>query len=256
MLSVACNEYDVIILVETWLYDEIDNSFLGLSNYNIYRTNRDESGKTRGGGILIAVKKCYSSLLLCSDRVIEHLFVNLKIGSYMYIVGGVYIKPGSAFSVYEEHCNSLAMLDCSWDRAIVCGDYNLPELQRETVINVNDAWAGSAGKVDALMGGYLMLNLEQINEFPNSRGTFLDLIFTNVQNVSVNISSDPLLCNSVHHEAYLVSFKTDICSNNINDRKKVLLFQRANYNLIKEFLASFDLFLLTNDDSQLPFSFD
>ena len=46
---------DVIIGTETWLTDQIQNSELLLDDFDIFRKDR----KTRGGGVLIAIKKTY-----------------------------------------------------------------------------------------------------------------------------------------------------------------------------------------------------
>jgi len=47
------------VLTETWLDSEIKSSELGLTNYKIYHCDRNakSSSKTRGGGVLIAIKK-------------------------------------------------------------------------------------------------------------------------------------------------------------------------------------------------------
>lgn len=50
--------YDFICLSETWLNTNVFDVELGFINYNIYRNDRNLSfGKTRGGGVLIAIKK-------------------------------------------------------------------------------------------------------------------------------------------------------------------------------------------------------
>ena len=54
------SEYDVIVLTETWLDDAISSTMLFDDNrFTVYRTDRSttNSTKTRGGGVLIAVKK-------------------------------------------------------------------------------------------------------------------------------------------------------------------------------------------------------
>ena len=58
--SKMTDEYkpEIIIGPETWLSPEIDNAELLLNDYNIYR--KDRTGK-RGGGVLVAVKKCIES---------------------------------------------------------------------------------------------------------------------------------------------------------------------------------------------------
>ena len=49
---------DIFVLTETWLNFSINSEELGLSEYKIYRTDRNKhtSSLSDGGGVLIAVK--------------------------------------------------------------------------------------------------------------------------------------------------------------------------------------------------------
>lgn len=51
-LSCMAEDYDVIILVETWLNDSIKDAELGFNNFNVFRMDRnsDNSVYLRGGG--------------------------------------------------------------------------------------------------------------------------------------------------------------------------------------------------------------
>nr|CAI5857267.1 unnamed protein product [Callosobruchus analis] len=57
--TVECCDYSVIVIVETWLNKDFFDGELGLKNYDIFRTDRDNTSSTkiRGGGVMIAVKK-------------------------------------------------------------------------------------------------------------------------------------------------------------------------------------------------------
>ncbi|KAH8284282.1 hypothetical protein KR054_006242, partial [Drosophila jambulina] len=53
-------DYDVIILVETWLnMDFFDSEFFDLNLYQVFRKDRDATKTqcSRGGGVLIAVRR-------------------------------------------------------------------------------------------------------------------------------------------------------------------------------------------------------
>ena len=49
----------IIVFTETWLKPHTESTELGLSNYNIYRYNRnfEATQTTRGGEVLVAIKK-------------------------------------------------------------------------------------------------------------------------------------------------------------------------------------------------------
>lgn len=57
--ALLCSGYDVIVIVETWLNDSVNNVELGLLPYNVFRLDRNMNtiSKSRGGGVLIADKK-------------------------------------------------------------------------------------------------------------------------------------------------------------------------------------------------------
>ena len=57
-------QYDIIVLTETWLVDEMRDSELNLTNYNIFRSDRCPLVASRGGGVLIAIKKDFNSELI------------------------------------------------------------------------------------------------------------------------------------------------------------------------------------------------
>ncbi|GBM20906.1 hypothetical protein AVEN_253710-1 [Araneus ventricosus] len=60
--SVASVEYDVIYVTETWLCEDIDSWYLFDDRYLVYRKDRGSSSNSsrRGGGVLVAIKKCLS----------------------------------------------------------------------------------------------------------------------------------------------------------------------------------------------------
>lgn len=55
--------YDVIVLIETWLTESINDAELGFDDFIVYRCDRDSitNTATRGGGVLVAVRKSFSS---------------------------------------------------------------------------------------------------------------------------------------------------------------------------------------------------
>ena len=56
-IAVSDCEYDVIILTETWLKDDINSVQLFNQSYCVYRKDRipEVTGRTREGGVVIAV---------------------------------------------------------------------------------------------------------------------------------------------------------------------------------------------------------
>lgn len=236
-------DYSVVILLETWLTDSFSNSEISVPGYNIFRTDRSgaTSQKMRGGGVLIAVSSNLKSVKvnLCND-VIEQTFVEVKVGKKSYIVGGVYIPPNSAIEKYEQH--SLSVLDAR-DRYpsssfLVFGDFNLPNARwilDEDGFSVEcheDYPARNLAEV------YTYMNMPQVIAIPNNRLVYLDLLFSNVPNLSVIPAVDFILPNSVHHIAY--AFDVPMNVNTLSFDEFYFDFKNANYMAINEYLASVD----------------
>ncbi|KAK2575278.1 hypothetical protein KPH14_007663 [Odynerus spinipes] len=125
--------HDVIILSETWLNDSITTSEIGLQGYVIYRCDKSAltSNFNRGGGVLIAVKRCLQSTIIrANNSHIEHLFVSIRHGTTVLVFATVYIPPVSPMSIYEDHVSSVVKIleehpDCKF---YLLGDYNLPHI--------------------------------------------------------------------------------------------------------------------------------
>ena len=79
-LNVNSSVYDVLIISESWLCQNISNEELNLNNYNIFRADRNSntSEKVCGGGVLIAVKKDFRASVILSGRFVESIYINFK----------------------------------------------------------------------------------------------------------------------------------------------------------------------------------
>jgi hypothetical protein len=102
--NVAVFDYVVICFTETWLCDSFYDSELGLTNYIIYRCDRNslKSNFSRGGGALIAIRSdIVSNLIYTPATNVEHLFVKLSLNNINYVVCLVYFPPNCLISAYE-----------------------------------------------------------------------------------------------------------------------------------------------------------
>lgn len=73
--SITTSSFDVIILAETNLSDDVNDAEISSGNYTIYRCDRSPltSSKSIKGGILVAIKdNIASSRLISSVNHIEH----------------------------------------------------------------------------------------------------------------------------------------------------------------------------------------
>ncbi|XP_055589580.1 uncharacterized protein LOC129741815 [Uranotaenia lowii] len=254
-LAVSDSEYDVIVLTETWLNDEITSVQLFGHQYNVYRRDRDpvSTGLRRGGGVLVAVSNRLTSSPLTDltgiDQSIEHLWVTIETGEQKMYIGVVYISPNDAVnpSIFDAHLNSAAAVaDCLRpnDRHILLGDYNQPLLNWLNT-SANFAYPDPATSAfstcsSALLDAMELLGNRQMNLVTNSRGRTLDLVFVNEldgDSCIVSTPMEPLIEVDHHHPPLLVTLTypgftpfestTDTCSLN---------FHKADFTQISEIL--------------------
>lgn len=95
----ACSDgcYDIIALAETWLDDRTLSSQACGSNYDVFRTDRNQLNSTKsiGGGVLIAIHRRLKAQLIeeiewsCTEQV----WVSIKLDEKMLYFCVVYIPP-------------------------------------------------------------------------------------------------------------------------------------------------------------------
>uniref|UniRef100_A0A8D8ZDD8 Uncharacterized protein n=1 Tax=Cacopsylla melanoneura TaxID=428564 RepID=A0A8D8ZDD8_9HEMI len=100
--NIQVSDYDIIMLTETWLNGNYNDAELGLDNYSIYRSDREliNQNLTRGGGVLIAVKKIFVSrqIIINNDKV-ETLFIKATVNNKSLILNCAYIPPASNYDL-------------------------------------------------------------------------------------------------------------------------------------------------------------
>ena len=237
--------YDIIILVETWLTKDHSIDESDIPDFDIYRTDRNilTSNKLKGGGVLIAVRKGFKSKQIQhSEQSVEHNFVSLTFGNVKYIAGAVYIPPNSPQEIYENHCSEVSAIMTSNPNhcLLLFGDYNLPDAVWVNECNGVGVVCPNSSPANIVCNTYSFLNCCQMLHIPNNRGVFLDLLFSNVNDLTVSTAVDLLLgCNN-HHIAYScavpVRFELDYCKVD----QWYYDFRNADYICLNNFLASCD----------------
>ncbi|XP_044767177.1 uncharacterized protein LOC123323041 [Coccinella septempunctata] len=181
-------------------------------------------------------------LVVNNTHVVEHLFVCINWCSKSYILGGTYIPPNSPDTIYESHARAVEELYYEHPDALflLCGDYNLP----------GGRWAderfvlcepGNVGECFSECCDFM--ELSQMNRLPNSRGIFLDLIFSSDNKVLVDYAGDTLLENSVHHFGYsIVIPRSDhFCVSDLTDSDSLTYdFKNCNYTELNNYFHSVD----------------
>ncbi|KAL0871522.1 hypothetical protein ABMA27_005236 [Loxostege sticticalis] len=219
-MNILSNNYDVIVLTETWLISEIDNNEFIDRRYVVYRCDRDRTATSKkdGGGVLIAVLRGLRPALFNASvsvdsmlpKHIEHIMVEIPSAKKhkKHIISAAYIPPRSPSDVYEKHFDLLLdyIVDSGVDNFYIIGDYNTPDITWEpSLCDNSDSHSSphlsSIGShcVRSILSSFLgTLNATQYNNISNVNGNILDLFISNVPS-TIRIAADPLLPADPHH---------------------------------------------------------
>ncbi|KAK2578449.1 hypothetical protein KPH14_012589 [Odynerus spinipes] len=248
--------YDIIILVETWLHSGILNAELGLEDFNVYRRDRYTNNITfkRGGGVLIAIRKHISSRQVSTqEQSVEQLFVKVYLEFKSIIVGAVYLPPGTDSNVYELHGSSVEEL-CSGNAGsdiVLIGDYNLSHTR---IFNSTDGLLAHipighcpvVKQADTIRNYFNFLGLHQLNLC--SRDNYLlDLIFSTLKNLRISNSIEPCISPDKYHPPLDISIPIMHNSNPFSSSLLRKDFNRADYASINEYLFSIDWDRMINE---------
>ena len=214
-LALSSSDYDVLAFTETWLNCDIQSSELS-SDYVFHRCDRNSltSSFTRGGGVLIGVKKhlrCRLIPLSNADSV-EQVAVCISLPKQSIYVCCVYIRPNSDPTVYSQHAScvqELCELADTADTVIALGDYNLPRLTWELDTDMNSYIPTNASSEQeiALTQSILACGLQQIQDVRNANERLLDLAFVSDSN-RIELFESPcgILKIDAHHKPFIIKF--------------------------------------------------
>lgn len=246
--AVEISVFDVIFLSETWLNDHFSHSEVKFNNYEIYRCDRDPvvSGRSRGGGVLIAVNSRLTSrgIPVASPlSSFDHVFVHLQVGNSSLLLGCVYIPPSSSLDTYVEHCSVVEGLVCRFpdSKIFIAGDYNLSDAvwsidEEDSTMIVNCHDLSPAVQV---CESFNSISLSQANSLPNDHGVFLDLLFTS-ESINTVPCSDPILSNSFHHNAFSFDISIPGSVEQLSPQMIIYDFAKCNLSELRKYLNSVD----------------
>ena len=94
-------------MLKLGLKNDIEDAELGLYSYHIFRKDKKLSKEvTRGGGVLVAVRKnlecCECKFNFDISEYLDQKFVCVYKRNNKYIIGGVYIPPDLDVGLYQE----------------------------------------------------------------------------------------------------------------------------------------------------------
>ena len=122
------NRIQILSLNETWLNSSVDNEEVAIPGFMLFRRDRPTDSH---GGVALYVRSELQPVLIpeLSDSTVESVFVKIKVGNSVLIIGSLYRPPNAKVAYFEalkyqfEKCSNLNL--CT----ILMGDFN---------ININD----------------------------------------------------------------------------------------------------------------------
>jgi len=230
---------DVIVLTETNLCCDINDSELGLANFDIYRRDRyNYFSPLSGGGVLIAVSKKLKSSLLLKDSECEQIFLKVISQNKSLILGVVYIPPSSENDIYQHHVSIVDDLKSKHDKCdlLLLGDYNLPKVEWSNCDSFSESLNANcfhqsnliAANVDTILTGFSFLDLKQYFPINVKKGYTLDLAFSNLDESQIknHITVDSLSKIEFHHDPVMFNV-------NLVDYYQYLPQDKENKNFYK-----------------------
>lgn len=193
-LSLAQCSVDLVLVTETWLYEDIGGGEVCTADYQLFRYDR--SGKSRGGGVMALVRRNYKVRQVTIDfknDCVDYILLELTIGHQNVIILLVYFVPRTNSSVYELFFSKLETLSSLYSHELlIVGDFNLPELYNDKKLTPSCSEYVNFSE---------FFGIKQVNNVKNSYANILDFVTTNIQqnNVTVNRSLEPFVCEDDHH---------------------------------------------------------
>lgn len=253
------NEYDMIAVSETWVNDSVYDNELIPENFLVYK-NRNREDHMQGGGVLVAVKKTYTSVmvdLVCSSTDIDAVAVKINTSDFNYIyVINIYIAPSCSVFKREEFFSYIESLEYLYqNKFIIVGDFNVTHLNDYYIHGYRDQF------VNVVLSLIDFFDCKQLNRIQNKNGRILDVVITKYE-CKVYTSAYSFVVIDPHHPPLTVEIEL------INPKQKYLIdnTNSSNYNFKKaDFPAMYHLFqnvcwndlkLYTNIDLAVKWFYD
>jgi hypothetical protein len=252
--QILCNEYDIIVLTETWLHAGILDGEFGDDRYDVFRCDRDleSSGKKTGGGVMIMVHRNLGAVLYTaanSPKPTEMITITIPARTLaartdLYL-SAVYIPPSPERVMYNvenilRSCKTV-INSSQKNSLIIIGDFNFPGISW----NNNRPVHNNIGSVDVQNAGLLLTNelsylgLMQYNMYENYAGNILDLAFSSLP-LEVNTCISGLVNIDRAHPVLLVKVLDLTVSPLVETSSEQRDFKNCNYDAINNKFHSID----------------
>ena len=221
---------DIILVTETWLDSNFENSFLCLDNFIIHRKDRAE-GSDPHGGVMVCIRSDIHANIIEIDTYKEICFVNLIIKDFRIKVGVVYRPPSTNASDSSDLSRIMRdqLQDCS--SFVVFGDFNFPGINWEYMTSSTSMERHFLEICDEI--GVFQI----IREPTTQHFSVLDLCLCSSREIVTDVCIGECFSTSDHS---IITCKIKIPRARENKKLEVHQFKNADWEMVRMNLALID----------------
>ena len=223
-LYIKEEDLDIIGITETWLTEEILTSEICPEGYTLYRKDRKDLVKTRGGGVALFVKNDIN--ITEREDINEQLFPEslwceiLSKGDKTLL--GVCYRPPDSLTVNNEALYSI-INKVGRENVVIMGDFNFPEISWSS----NNNTLHEHPFITCLNDNFL----EQLVEKPTRGENILDLVLCSDVSFVQNLTVGEPFFTSDHQ---IIQYDLMVSKESTNDDKVAYNYFKADYNKMRD----------------------
>ena len=202
---------DCMSVCETWLDSSILDNEISISDYILFRNDRNRNG----GGVVLYIHKDYKPTALDIDTQTESLYVNIKCKSNKFIIGSIYRPPSALAAYHEQILSELEHVHSFAVDIILMGDFNYDDFKptdHEKICEIEDLFQVNQ-------------QIKSATRVTCDSETLIDHIYIS-NNIEPVVSGVLTLSLSDHYAVFsILTTKKDIVSSK--------LIRKRNYNKFK-----------------------
>ena len=225
---VLAHDPDLVAVTETFLDDSVHDSHIIPPGYVLFRKDRNR----HGGGVMLLVRGSINvSRCVNYETSCELLWVKLSLKPMSMIFGVFYRPPYHSTHDLQALQDSLLSVSDKHSCIIVCGDFNVPNID----------WATAAPTLTSpnasLLCNIVMDSfLTQMVTLPTRENNILDLVLTSHADLVTYVHLTDNLADCDHE---VVEFLVAVTSPAIHERKRKLYnFKQANFEEFESLLSA------------------
>lgn len=220
-------KFDIVAVAETWLNEGVRDAEVHIEGYTMYRSDRKEVNKVRGGGLLLYVKNTIRSQPGEGGCLESNEYLSCKIShetSGELVVGVFYRAPNSGKEGEKVMFEAVARM--SNRSCLLLGDFNYPEIDWTDSSNnqINNQF------LEIVNDNFLFQHVTE----PTRGKNILDLILTTEERLVENVKIREPLSTSDHNvlEFNLIFGGSSNKDNITNFNRMAKNYYKGNYKEI------------------------